>query len=69
MDSEAQDCMMKGGDSWYKTFIITAVWSYDILLSLPYSNSLFDMPILGFSISAVNKGMMSKLWTNVDTIF
>ena len=26
------------------------------------------MPILGFSNSAANKDMMSKLWTNWDTI-
>ena len=26
------------------------------------------MPILGSSISAVNKDMMSKVWTNRDTI-
>ena len=27
------------------------------------------MPILGSSISAANKDMMSKIWTNGDTIF
>ena len=27
-----------------------------------------DMPILGFSNSAANKHMMSKIWTNGDTI-
>ena len=26
------------------------------------------MPILGFSNSAANKDMMSKIWTNGDTI-
>ena len=31
-------------------------------------NPLPDMPILGPSNSAANKGMMSKIWTNVDTI-
>ena len=33
-------------------------------LTLP----LLDMPILGFSNSAANKDMRSKLWTNGDTI-
>ena len=28
-----------------------------------------DMPILGSSNSAANKDIMSKIWTNVDTIF
>ena len=27
-----------------------------------------DMPILGSSDSAANKDMMSKIWTNIDTI-
>ena len=31
-------------------------------------NTVPDMPILGFSSSAVNKDMMSKMWTNGDTI-
>ena len=31
-------------------------------------NPLSDMPILGSSNSAVNKDMMSKIWTNEDTI-
>ena len=31
-------------------------------------NPLPDMPILGPSNSAANKDMMSKIWTNVDTI-
>ena len=30
--------------------------------------SLPDMPILGFSYSAANKDMMSKIWTNGDKI-
>ena len=29
-------------------------------------NPLPDMPILGFSNSAANKDMMSKIWTNGD---
>ena len=31
-------------------------------------NPLPDMPILGSSSSAANKGMMSKIWTNGDTV-
>ena len=31
-------------------------------------NPLPDMPILGSSNSAANKDMMSKIWTNGDTI-
>ena len=31
-------------------------------------NPLPDMPILGFSNSVANKDMMSKIWTNGDTI-
>ena len=31
-------------------------------------NPLPDMPILGFSNSAKNKDMMSKIWMNGDTI-
>ena len=27
-----------------------------------------DMPILGFSNSAANKDMMSKIWANGDTV-
>ena len=41
------------------------------LLSLPtfrLFNPLPDMPILGSSNSAANKDMMSKIWTNGDTI-
>ena len=33
-----------------------------------YVNPLPDMPILGFSNSAANKDMMSKIWINGDTI-
>ena len=36
--------------------------------SLTCLNPLPDMPILGFSNSAANKDMMSKIWTNGDTI-
>ena len=32
------------------------------------SNPLPYMPILGFSNSAANKDVMSKIWTNGDTI-
>ena len=31
-------------------------------------NPLPDMPILGSSISAANKNMVSDIWTNEDTI-
>ena len=31
-------------------------------------NPLPDIPILGSSNSAANKDMMSKIWTNVETI-
>ena len=31
-------------------------------------NLLPDMPILGSSNSAANKDMMSKIWTNGDTV-
>ena len=31
-------------------------------------NPLPDVPILGFSNSAANKEMMSKIWTNGDTV-
>ena len=31
-------------------------------------NPLPDMPILGFSNSVTNKDMMSKIWTDGDTI-
>ena len=31
-------------------------------------NPLPDMPILGSSSSAANKDLMSKIWTNEDTI-
>ena len=31
-------------------------------------NPLPDMPILGFSNSAANEDMMSKVWTNWDTV-
>ena len=31
-------------------------------------NPLPDMPMLGSSNSAANKDMMSKIWTNWDTI-
>ena len=31
-------------------------------------NVLPDMPILGSSNSAANKDMMSKIWTNGDTV-
>ena len=31
-------------------------------------NPLPDMPILGSSNSAANKAMMSKIWTNWDTV-
>ena len=31
-------------------------------------NPLPDLPILGFSNSAANKDMMSKIWTKGDTI-
>ena len=34
----------------------------------PSFNPLPDMPILGFSNSAANKGMMSKIWKNGDLI-
>ena len=30
-------------------------------------NTLPDIPILGSSDSAANKGLMSKIWTNGDT--
>ena len=58
--------------------------SYQEFLSNPYKgkkpsklkfvtlygfNPLPDMPILGFSSSAANKDMMSKMMTNGDTIF
>ena len=32
-------------------------------------NPLPHMPILDSSISAANKNIMSKIWTNEDTIF
>ena len=32
-------------------------------------NPLPHMPILGSSNSAANKDVMSKIWTNGDTIF
>ena len=35
---------------------------------ISYINPLSDMPIIGLSNSAANKDMMSKIWTNVDTI-
>ena len=35
---------------------------------LSFLNSLPDMPILGSSKSAVNRNMMSQIWTNGDTI-
>ena len=38
------------------------------LLSLRCLNPLPHMPILGSSNSAANKDMMSKTWTNGDTI-
>ena len=31
-------------------------------------NPLHDMQILGSSTSAANKDIMSKIWTNLDTI-
>ena len=33
-----------------------------------FLNPLLVMPILGFSNSVANKDMMSKIWTNGDTI-
>ena len=33
-----------------------------------YFNPLPDMPISGFSNSAANQDMMSKIWTDGDTI-
>ena len=33
-----------------------------------YINPLPDMPILGSSSSVANKDMMSKIWTNGDSI-
>ena len=33
-----------------------------------FINPLPDMPILSSSNSAANEDMMSKLWTNVDTV-
>ena len=32
------------------------------------SNNNSDLPILGYSNSAANKDMMSKIWTNENTI-
>ena len=34
-----------------------------------YLSPLPDMPVLGSSNSAADKDMMSKIWTNRDTIF
>ena len=31
-------------------------------------NPLPDMPILGYSSSSASKDMMSKIWTNEDTV-
>ena len=31
-------------------------------------NPLPDMPILGYSSSTASKDMMSKIWTNEDTV-
>ena len=39
-----------------------------IFLVSTFSKPLPDMPILGSSNSAANKDMMSKIWTNGDTI-
>ena len=38
------------------------------ILSFGRVNFLSDMPILDFSNSAPNKGMMSKIWTYGNTI-
>ena len=49
--------------------ITPSVWKsvceYDVFTLF---NPLPDMPILGSSNSAANKDMMSKIWTNRDTI-
>ena len=38
------------------------------IFTLTFFNPLPDMPIICFSSSAANGDMMSKIWTNVDTI-
>ena len=37
------------------------------MISKSLFNALPHMPILGFSDSAANKDVMSKIWTNEDT--
>ena len=41
---------------------------YNLYFSLQSINPLPNMPVLGSSTSAANKDMMSKTWTNGDTI-
>ena len=47
-----------------------SLWSFLVLISqtIVFLNPLPHMPILGSSNSVANKNMMSKIWTNGDTI-
>ena len=48
--------------------LISANLSFLSLFSALMFNPLPDMPILGSSNAAANKDMMSKIWTNGDSI-
>ena len=49
--------------------LFTSLWFIIIFRRYEFLIPLHDMPILGFSSSAANKDMMSKILTNEDAIF
>ena len=53
----------KGENVDNKNFLLFPTMFYKAI-SFTVVNPLPDMPILGFSNSAANKDMMSKIWTN-----
>ena len=66
----------KGENACYQHFLVfpqcfpkaSSAGSFKVVIVWYRVNPLSDMPILGFSTSAVKKNMMLKIWTNGDTI-
>ena len=49
-----------------KFSVVSSLWS--VVDDVFDFNPLPDMPILGSSISAANKDLMSKIWNNGDSL-
>ena len=61
-----ENIVQKGENSDHKHFLLFPRFSTAACFSVV--NPLSDMPILGSLNSAASKDMMSKIWTNGDTI-